>query len=125
MIDDRFQILPSDDEDKTYVQLDGEVYYIDDGDEEEYVDNDLGEVLTTWKADGEIEVNYLRKEKKGTLITSEAARELTEEALSSWDVFLRFRNDRVEVMFGNVAKKTFLPDDDPHYYDDPLEGLFD
>lgn len=124
MIDDRFQILPSDDEDKTYVQLDGEVYYIDDGDEEEYVDNDLGEVLTTWKEDGEIEVNYLRKENKGILLTHGDAPELTEEALSCWDVFLRFRNDRVEVMFGSVAKRKFLPDDDPHYYDDPLEGLF-
>ena len=93
---------------------------------EMYGEYDLGEVLTTWKEDGEIEVNYgMIRERKGTLLMHDAAPELSEEALSNWDVFLRFRNGQVEVMFGNVTKKTFLPDDDPHYYDDPLEGLFD
>lgn len=82
---------------------------------------DLGEVITTWKEDGEIEVNYgLIRGRKGTLLMHDAAPELSEEALSNWDVFLRFRNGQVEVMFGNVAKKTFLPDDNPHYYDGPL-----
>ena len=86
---------------------------------------DLGEVITTWKEDGEIEVNYgLIRGRKGTLLMHDAAPELSEEALSSWDVFLRFRDGQVEVMFGNVAKRTFLPDDNPHYYDGPLEGLF-
>lgn len=124
MGDNRFQILSSDDEDKTFVQLDGEVYYIDDGNEDDvdgFVDTDLGEVLTTWKEDGEIEVNYLRKEKKGILLRHEEAPELSEESLSNWDVFLRFRNGQVEVMFGSLAKRKFLPDDNPHYYDDPLE----
>lgn len=82
---------------------------------------DLGEVITTWKEDGEIEVNYsLIRGRKGTLLMHDAAPELSEEALSNWDVSLRFRNGQVEVMFGNVAKKTFLPDDNPHYYDGPL-----
>ena len=82
---------------------------------------DLGEVITTWKEDGEIEVNYgLIRGRKGTLLMHDAAPELSEEALSNWDVFLRFRNGQVEVMLGNVAKKTFLPDDNPHYYDGPL-----
>lgn len=86
---------------------------------------DLGEVMTTWKEDGEIEVNYgLIKGRKGTLLTHEAAPEISEEALSKWDVFLRFRNGQVEVMFGDVEKRMLLPDDNPHYYDDPLEGAF-
>lgn len=86
---------------------------------------DLEEVMTTWKEDGEIEVNYgITHGRKGTLLTHSAAPELSQEALCNWDVFLRFRNGQVEVMFGNVANKTFLPDDDPHYYDDPLEGVF-
>ena len=81
---------------------------------------DFGEVITTWKEDGEIEVNYgLMRGRKGTLLTHEAASEISEEVLSNWDVFLRFRNGQVEVMFGNVKKKTLLPDDNPHYYDLP------
>ena len=67
---------------------------------------DLGEVITTWKEDGEVEVIYGPwKENQGTILTHEAAPELSEEALSSWDVFLRYRDGRVEVMFGNVEKK--------------------
>lgn len=82
----------------------------------------LGEVMTTWKEDGDIEVNYgLMRGRKGTLLTRESAPEISEKALSSWDVFLRFRNGQVEVMFGNVEKKTLLPDDNPHYYDGPLD----
>ena len=82
---------------------------------------DLGEVITTWKEDGEIEVNYgLIRGRKGTLLMHDAAPELSEEALSNWDVFLRFRKGQVEVMFGNVAKRIFLPDDNPHYYDGPF-----
>lgn len=85
---------------------------------------DLGEVLTTWKRDGEIEVNYgLIKGRRGMLLTHEAASEVSEETLSNWDVFLRYRNGQVEIMFGNVSKKTILPDNDPHYYEDPFEGL--
>ena len=83
---------------------------------------DLGEVITNWKEDGEIEVNYgLYRGRKGALLTQAAAQELTEEALLNWDVFLRFRNGQVEVMFGNVEKKTHLPDDAPHYYQSPIE----
>ena len=82
----------------------------------------LGEVITNWKEDGENEVNYgFYRGRKGALLTQAAAPELTEEALLNWDVFLRFRNGQVEVMFGNVEKKTHLPDDAPHYYQGLIE----
>ena len=83
---------------------------------------DLGEVITTWKEGGEVEVIYGPwRENQGTILTHESAPELSKEALSSWDVFLRYRDGRVEVMFGNVEKKRVLPDDDPHYFEGPTD----
>ena len=82
---------------------------------------DLGEVITTWREDGEIEIIFGPMQKsEGTLLARDAAPELNEEVLSNWDVLLRYRDGRVEVMFGNVQKKRVLPDDDPHFFEGPM-----
>ena len=118
-----FEAHPADDAGRTHEQWEDKTYYFDE-DTDDLMENDISnqtEALVTWKDNGEVEVNYgLSSTNIGALVTRENAPELSDEALSNWDVFLRFRNGRIEIMFGGVKEKSVLPDDDPNYYDDML-----
>lgn len=142
---DEIKIISSDGKGRTYFLYHGKTYCLDEGiedesneeefdDEEDWEDleypedTDLGEILTTWKENGEIEVNFAfmrNRGKEGVLLTREAVPELSDDVLSQWDVFLRYRDGRVEVLFGDVQNRRVLPDDDPHYYEAPIDWMFD